>query len=517
MTQGLWFDNQTVTRAIDFIQSLTLTKSTSSGRPEPFVLLPHHKKLVANLLGWRRADGTRVYRKCFHSVARKNAKTQLAAALGLYLLLMDGEMSPEIYIAAKDRDQASICYRAARDMVYADEGLAAMVKVTDHVKMIEYPKNNGVLRALSSEGKSKHGYNPSGLIFDELHAWGESERELYDALTTGSGARKQPLQIVITTAGHDLESLCGHEYLYAKRVENGDVQDPTYLPLIYELAADDDWTDERNWPKANPALDSIINRQSLREDCEKAIKRPAEQNKFRRLYMNQWTEASEVWIPSAEWDRCQVPADEWPNLTGKLCVGAFDLSMTSDLTAFTAIWPENGEYWLKTYFFIPADNIRARSIRDNVRYDVWAQQGWIELTPGEVVDYGYLVHRVVDIARKHQLSRVAYDRWGAEPVRQALEDEGIEVVKFGQGFASMSAPAQQLENAVFGRKIRHDGNPVMRWNLSCCAKSEDPGQRIKPIKAKGSSTARIDGVVATVMAIGVVPAESMEPPRLWVV
>ena len=307
LLDGVYFDAEEAQFHCDFIESLTLTKSTKSGRPEPFILLPSNKKLVVNIHGWRRADGTRLVRRVYYSVARKNAKTQNAAAIGLDMLVCDDEMSPEIYIAAKDRDQASICYQAAVDMVYADEELSDMLRVIPYCKEIRNPSNGGKLKALSSEGKSKHGFNPSTVILDEFHVWGPSEQELYDALTSGSVARRQPLFIIITTAGIDEYTLCGREYDYASRILKGLEQDPTYLPLIYEVPKDKDWTDESLWHLANPTLGEIVKMEALQEACEKAKKMPSEQSKFQRLSLNQWVNAKSTWIPLLQWDACVWP------------------------------------------------------------------------------------------------------------------------------------------------------------------------------------------------------------------
>lgn len=301
---GIYFDAAEAQFHVDFIESLTLTKSTKSGKPEPFRLLKPHRKLVVNIHGWRRADGTRLYRQVYFSPARKNAKTQIAAAVGLDMLVCDDEIAPEIYIGAKDRDQSSLCYQAAADMVLASEELLDLLVITGYQKEIRNPANGGKLKALSSEGKSKHGYNPSTVILDEFHVWGAPEQELYDALTSGSVARRQPLFIIITTAGVDEQTLCGREYDRACKVRDGLIQDPTYLPLIYELPKDADWTDESLWSLPNPTLGEIVQIDKLRELCAKAKQDPMEETKFRRLNMNQWVNATEIWIPRIQWDTC---------------------------------------------------------------------------------------------------------------------------------------------------------------------------------------------------------------------
>jgi phage terminase large subunit-like protein len=303
--EGIYFDRSVVERAKIFASLLQLTKCTPSGKPEPLVLLPHVLKFIANLLGWKKPDGTRLYRKCYFSVARKNAKTQALAFLALLQLFLDPEPGQEIYVAAKEREQAGLCYEAALAMVETNPDLYDLVDVTRSQKLIVHKETGSKIKALSSEGKSKHGFNPSLVIFDELHVWGMPEQELYDALTTGSAARREPLFVFITTAGSDEQSLCYREYDYAKRVLTGQHEDPTYLPLIWELPKDADWTDESLWGLANPALDTIVRREELRSSLHKALALPAEQNTFRRLHLNQWVNSVSTWIPLIEWDECK--------------------------------------------------------------------------------------------------------------------------------------------------------------------------------------------------------------------
>jgi phage terminase large subunit-like protein len=300
----VYFDTSVVERARLFARQLHLTACTQSGGPEPLELLPHSLALVANLLGWKRADGTRLYRKCYWSVARKNAKTQTLAFLALFMLFMDPEPEQRIFIAAKEREQAGLCYDAALAMLRTNEELDELVQATPSTKTLVRRDTGSRIKALSAEGKSKHGLNPSLVIFDELHVWGGAEQELYDALTTGSAARREPLMVFITTAGSDEHSLCYREYEYARRVQSGIHADPTYLPLIWELPKDADWTDESLWSLANPAMHSIVRIEELRTEFRKALAVPSEQNKFRRLHLNQWVNAAEAWLPLLEWDQC---------------------------------------------------------------------------------------------------------------------------------------------------------------------------------------------------------------------
>jgi phage terminase large subunit-like protein len=516
--EGIQFDKAAVQNRLDFMECLTLTKSTKSGRPELMSVLPHWKRFTANIYGWRRWDGRRCYTKGFFSSGRKQAKTQYISALGLSELVMPEEIGPEIYAAAKDREQASRCYIAARDMVLQSPELQEVIQIVDSSKELRHRHNGGVFKALSSEGKSKHGLNPTVVIFDELHAWGAPEQELYDALTTADITRKSPLQLIITTAGSSTESICYREYKYAKQLLANEIQDPTYFPLIYEVPQDADWHDPSLWPLANPALGHLFSMETLTEKYTSILPRPAEHNKFRRLYLNQWTEASEVWIPPVEWDACGVPRSEWPALDYAPCYAGLDLSYSRDLTAFAVTWKKDSRVFTRPYFFVPGEDIEARSRRDNVRYDVWAKQGWVELIPGPVVDLNWAVPRILAICREHDIRCVYFDRHGADPVIQALQNEGIDVIKVAQGALSLNPPAQHLESLVYGRSIVHDCNPVMRWNFSCCTKKEDDNDNMRPIKSKGaSSNQRIDGVLGLVMSLIPTMGEETQEVGFWTV
>jgi phage terminase large subunit-like protein len=514
-----YFDTSRAELAFQFAESMVLTKCTKSGGPERLQVLPHARKLLGNLYGWRRDDGNRLIRKVYFSFARKNAKTQYAAVIALIELILTKEHAPEIYMAAVDRDQASLCFEAAAEMVRATPGLDSLVEVIPSRKTIRNPDNGGIIRALSSEGRSKHGLNPSCVIFDELHAWDTYDQELYDALTTGSAARRNPLMIVITTAGSEMESICRREYEYARRVLSGNVEDPTYLPLIYEVPETADWSDEANWHLANPAIDTIIDRQFLREERDKALARPADQNRFRRLYCNQWTSAESAWIPVGEWDACGSP-ELPPELKDLPCWCGLDLGATRDLTALSMVWPRDGSYAAKVHFFLPGDDLAARSRRDGVNYDVWARQGWLTLTPGVVTDWQFVAGHIQNMAAEWRIEGIAFDRYGARDVAQTLKQAGLNVVEFGQGYISMSPPAKRLEELVFSRKIQHDGSPVLRWNVECCSITTDPAGNIKPVHPeRHRDSRRIDGVTALVMGIGVAMAHEQEgsSPRLWVV
>lgn len=499
--EGTYFDSSVVDRAVLFAEQLALTKCTQSGYPETLRLLPHSLKLVANLLGWKKADGSRLHRKSYWSVARKNTKTQTVAFLADFMFFMDPEPEQEIYIAAKEQEQAGLCYEAALAMIRTNEELEDLVDVKEYKKLIIHKETGSRLKAVSSEGKSKHGYNPSMVIFDEFHAWSASEQELYDALTTGSVARREPLQVIITTAGTEEQSLCYREYDYAKRVLSGIVQDPSYLPLIWELPKDADWTNEDLWSQANPSLDVVVRRDELRTEFTKAINLPSEQNKFRRLHLNQWVNSIEQWIPLTEWDQCCAEID-FDALRDVPCYAGLDLAAVNDLTAFVLAWPVGEKVFVRPYFWIPSGGLADRCKRDNVRYDHWAKDEHLELTPGNVTDWRFVSQRIQQLAQQFKIAQIGFDRYGARDTVSDLGDVGLNVVDIGQGYLSMSAPAKRVQELVLSRNLVHDGHPVLRWNVDCCSVSSDPAGNIKPVKPeRHRSSKRIDGVVATVMAI----------------
>jgi phage terminase large subunit-like protein len=287
-----------------------------------------------------------------------------------------------------------------------------------------------------------------------------------------------------------------HEY--ARRIKEGVIEDDSFLPVIYAADEQDDWRDPKTWKKANPNLDVSISEDYLKRECDKAANIPAYENTFRRLHLNQWTQQESRWIPMAAWEACggEVVADL---LKGKPCYAGLDLSSTTDITALVLAFPLDGAVKLLPFFWIPADDLHERSKRDHVPYELWVKQGLINATAGNVIDYGFIVAKIAELRKQYALKEIAFDRWGAAKIVQELEELGVTVVPFGQGFASMAGPSKELLRLVLSGKLHHGGNPVMRWMADNAVVKMDPAGNIKPDKAK--STQRIDGIVATVMAL----------------
>jgi phage terminase large subunit-like protein len=339
------------------------------------------------------------------------------------------------------------------------------------------------------------GLNVHCAIIDELHA--HKTRNVLDVLTTATGARRQPLIFVITTAGFDRNSVCWEQHDYSVKVLEGIIPDDTFFCYVAGIDEDDAWTDEAVWPKANPNLNVSVKAEDLRTKCQRAIEVPGQQNAFRRLHLNEWTEQANRWLDMAVWDE-NGQAFDLELLKGQDCYAGLDLSTTSDITAL-ALWFPTQQKAL-CYFWVPQEGVRQRSERDRVPYDVWEREGYIEATEGNVVDYDIIRVRVNELNQFYNIRELAIDRWNSTQLQTQLMGDGFTVVPFGQGFYSMTAPTKEMERLILERKLNHGGNPVLRWMASNVAVAQDAAGNLKIDKAK--STEKVDGMVALAMALG---------------
>ena len=453
------YDRDKADRAVMFIENLRHTKGKWAGKR--FWLLPWQEQLVRDIFGIVKENGKRQFRTVYVEIMKKAGKSELAAAVALYLLYADNEPSAEVYGAAADRQQASIVFDVAKQMVSMSPALMRRSKILGATKRIINHSNNGFYQVLSAEVGTKHGLNVSGMVLDEVHV--QPNRELYDVLTKGSGlAREQPLYFLITTAGTDTHSICYELHTKAQDIIDGRKNDPTFYPVIYGLREDEDWADEDNWWKANPSLGQTISIEDLRAAFNEARENPAEENVFRQLMMNQWVKQTVRWMPMEKWDACAYPVDP-KELEGKMCYGGLDLSSTSDLTALVLVFPpsdEDGIYQVLPFFWLPEETIPIRVRRDSVPYDTWHRQGYIETTEGNVIHYGFIEKFIEDLGKKYHIREIAFDRWGAVQMVQDLEGMGFTVVPFGQGFKDMSPPTKELMKLVLEKRIAHGGHPV---------------------------------------------------------
>jgi len=422
------------------------------------------------------------------------------SAVELYLLMADNEPGAQVYTAAADRNQAGIVYRGAANMVSASPALKSRLQVVRSQKRIVYEQQNAFLHALSADVPTKEGLNAHAVIFDELHA--QRTRDLWDTLVYAGAARRQPLAIAITTAGFDRHSICWEQHEYARKVQDGIIEDWTFLPVIYAAPEEADWTDPEVWKAANPSFGTIINADLFAADCKEAQQSPLKENAFRRYHLNQWTTQDVRWLRMDKWDACgERPIDRMA-LRGRECYAALDLSTKVDITSLDLWFPDDEVgAWLLPYFWIPAENMRERERRDGVPYPQWHREGWIDATPGNVVDYKAIRGKLLELRDLYDIRAVAYDPWNAQQLATQLQDDdGFEMVEFRQGYASMSGPAKDLEAAILSERVQHGGHPVLRWMADNVAVEQDAAGNIKP--SKKHSTERIDGIVTAVMCVG---------------
>lgn len=492
------FDEKKAEKVVKFINNLKHTKGVWHG--VPFDLLPWQDKVIKDIFGTVKDNGYRKYNTAYVEIPKKNGKSEIAAAIALYLTCADNEWGAEVYGCAADRQQASIVFDVAVDMVDQCPALKKRIKPVISQKRLVYMPLGSFYQVLSSEAFSKHGLNVHGVIFDELHA--QPNRELYDVMTKGSGdARMQPLFFLITTAGTDRNSICYEVHQKAEDILRGKKIDKTFYPVIYGIKDEDDWSLEENWYKANPSLGHTIDIEKVRNAFNSAKENPAEENIFRQLRLNQWVKQSIRWMPMDTWNKCSFEVNI-EKLKGRGCYGGLDLSSTNDITAFVLVFPpipEDDKYYVLPFFWIPEDNLKLRVKRDHVPYDVWKKQGFLETTEGNVIHYAFIENFIDKLGTQFNIKEIAFDRWGAVQMVQNLDGLGFTVVPFGQGYKDMSPPTKELMKITLEKKIAHGGHPVLSWMMDNIFVRTDPAGNIKPDKEK--STEKIDGAVALIMAL----------------
>ena len=498
MAKDSYYDKNFADYAVSFIESLRHTKG--QWYREPFELIDWQEQIVRDVFGVLKPNGYRQFNTAYVEIPKKMGKSELAAAIALLLTCGDGEERAEVYGCAADHNQASIVFNVAADMVRMCPALSKRVKILDSKKRLVYLPTSSYYQVLSADVANKHGFNTHGVIFDELHT--QPNRKLYDVMTKGSGdARMQPLYFLITTAGDNQNSICWEVHEKAKDILEGRKHDATFYPVIYGADQNDDWTDPKVWKKANPSLGITVGIDKVRDACESARQNPAEENAFRQLRLNQWVKQAVRWMPMEKWDACAFPVDP-KSLEGRVCYGGLDLSSTTDITAFVLMFPpedEEDKYSILPFFWIPEENVDLRVKRDHVNYDLWKRQGYLQTTEGNVVHYGFIESFIEELGTRYNIREIAFDRWGATQMVQNLEGLGFTVVPFGQGFKDMSPPTKELMRLTLAEQLAHGGHPVLRWMMDNIFIRTDPAGNIKPDKEK--STEKIDGAVATIMAL----------------
>ena len=492
------YDKAKADRAVKFIENLCHTKGKWAGKR--FWLLPWQEQLIRDIFGIVKPDGYRQFRTAFVEICKKVGKSELAAAVALYLLYADNEPSAEVYGAAADRQQASIVFDVAKQMVEMSPALLKRSKLMTATKRIVNYGNSGYYQVLSAEVGGKHGFSVSGLVFDEIHT--QPNRQLYDVLTKGSSdARQNPLHFIITTAGTDRHSIAYELHTKAVDILEGRRVDPTFYPVVYGLKDDEDWEDEANWYKVNPSLGYTVDIERLRDAYREAKQNPADEVTFKWLRLNMWVSSTVAWIPDAIFMKGNEEID-LAALEGRDCYGGLDLSSTGDITALVLVFPprdEDEKYILLPFFWVPEETIPQRVKAASVPYDIWERQGYLLSTEGNVIHYDFIEKFINDLAEKYHIVEIAVDRWNATQMIQNLEGDGFTMIPFGQGSASMSGPTKDFYRLLMEGKIIHGGHPVLRWMAGNVVVDTDPAGNIKVTKAK--SKEKIDGIVAAIMAL----------------
>jgi phage terminase large subunit-like protein len=493
-------------RVIAFAEALPITSGTLAG--QKMHLRDWQKAFIHGVYGPQK-QGRRVVRTALLSLPRKNGKTQLAAMLALaHLCGPCSEMRGQVYSAASDRNQASIIFREMVAVIERTHWMTDRLNIRSFNKLIEDYETGSTYEALSSDARKAHGLSPSFVVCDELAQW--RGRELYDNLLSGMGARDEPLCICIGTQAADDQNLMSELVDYAEKIHAGELSDPSFLGVVYKAPDDADPWDEKTWYACNPALGDFRSLEDMRIAADRAQKIPAQAQTFKNLFLNMRVAAEVRFIPAADWKACGEPVDV-AALYGRPCYAGLDLASTTDLTACILFFPHDGGAVLP-FFWCPGDNMQARSDTDRVPYTVWAEQGFIEATPGRAVNKLAVVRRLAQIAADYDVQGIGFDRWRIEDVKRIMADEGIALplVGFGQGFKDLAPAVDALEAAILDGGIRHGNHPVLTWNCSNACIETDPAGNRKLSKRR--SREKIDGMVALAMAVGLHCREEAKPP-----
>jgi len=515
--RGCWFDVDRADHAVAFFRLLRHTKGDFAGKP--FVLLPWQRfDVVMPLFGWRRqGEGGADLRRFGHGyieIPKKNGKSTLCSGISLYMLIADGEAGAEVYNVAADKKQATIVFREAMRMAKACPYIKNRLRYRDSIKHIDFDEQNGEYEALSSDVGTKEGMNISALVFDELHA--QRNRDLFDTLIYGGAARTEPLFVAITTAGvYDPTSIGWEQHEYARRVLEGGPgpgEDSTFFAYIRCCVEGEgeteNWLDPYWWYRANPSLGVAIPFEKFEQEAKQASEVPSKQNSFKRYKVNVWVMAAEAAFKASDWQACTGARsrDELAEfLEGRKCFAGLDLSASSDLTAFVLWFPPEAEddpHYILEWFWLPEGNILELERKAKAPYTTWARDGWLNLTPGNVVDLKQVRKDLVSFRERFDPVNWRYDKWSAVGlVTDLIEEDGFTMVEFGQGFGWMNGPTSEFENLLIEHDIRHAGHPVMGWMIGNCQFDRDSEDRKKIIKSKKQIRMKVDGPVAAVMAL----------------
>ncbi len=504
-----WWDENEAGLSISFFhECLRHIEGRLAGKP--FLLEPWQQAIIGNLFGWKRPDGTRRYREAFILVPRKNGKSPLAAGVALNVLFRDQEIGQQNYLAAADREQAAIVFRYASGMVAQEPELSNRCRIygghaaAGQSRSIVVEEDGSFIRVLSADADTKHGGTTHLAIVDELHA--QPNRDLIDVLKTSlaSANRLQPLMVYITTADFDRVSICNEKHDHARQVRDRIIEDREFLPVLYELAPEDDWTSEDAWRKVNPNLGVSVSLDYLRRECEEAKRTPSYENTFKRLHLNIRTGQDVRWLSMESWDACGA-AFEASRMEGREVVIGIDFGWRDDYAAMAVVWREGDVVFVLPHFWLPEEGSRDKHVEPTRTF---IDAGLVQITHGSSTDIGAIYRAIRQVQDKAAIASIVLDPNNARKQGQDLMDEGHDVVEFVQNKANYNEPCRYLEQLLKNRQLRHGGHRVLRWMAANAASEEDGLGNIMPKKKK--SAEKIDGIVALVMALGVLMKSESE-------
>ena len=518
------FDTDKADRAEFSLSQVVHTKGRWRGKP--FRPLEYEVDFTRKLFGTVNDDGTRQYRRGMLFIPKKNGKTEYAGWLSNHLAFCDNEPGAEVYFAAADLDQAARAYDVSTTMIRHAPELDSRCRVLDSQKRVTIPETGSYLKVLSSEHRGKHGANIHGLVFDEMHA--QPDRKLYDTLTFGTGrARTQPLHFFPSTAGDDMDSICYQLWQEARDIRDGVIDDPTTLVVLYEAPDDADIESPDVWAACNPALGHIFTEDDMRAELAQAKRSVADEMLFRQLSLNQWVTSAQKWFRPGAWAACtsvaygdrqaaRVEVEKLEReLRGQPCVAGLDLGSVKDTTAFALLFRDGNRVRCIVRYWMSAGSVKAHAFHGRTQYRQWVHDGWIKATEGDVVDYGVVREDIKALGEVYGIQRICFDKAFAGQLAQDLEGEGFEMASISQGYSQMNAPSQEFETLVVDRRFDHGGHPVLWSQADDVAIKPDTGNQIRPLKPPRGASVTIDGIVASIMALGGLIALKVQGPSVY--
>lgn len=489
----IYFDEDAVKECFEFIHTMKHFAGKSAGKP--FELLPYQKWIIGSIVGIKyKATGFRVCRETFILQARKNGKTSLIAALSLYMLICDNEKAPSIGIVASSRDQARICYEMCQQYAKTLDTEGKVIK--QYRNYLKVPANNGELKVYSSDSSNLDGLSQSMTILDEGHA--QKDNKLYSVMKSSMGFRQQPLMVQITTCGFLKEGYpCYETYKVSLEILAGIKDDDSFFPFIYMMDPDDDWEDERNWIKCNPALDVTITREYLRDQVTAAKNDSTQLVPIKTKNFNCWMSSANVWIPQDKVVKCMEDFDI-EDFRGSVCYIGVDLASVSDLTALSVMIPRDGKFYFKNYAFLPEDTFTNHPNRE--LYNRFWQDGDLIVTDGNICDYQSVTNKIVEISQILQVEGIYYDPYNSGQWAIQCTDLGYNMQQFRQGLLTFNNPTKELEKLILSRDAVFDKSAMLLWEFGNVVLRIDHNQNIKPDRT--STFNKIDNVIASVEALG---------------